>query len=351
MGHRGTLVLAVSTLAADVAVVAGFVWLYTFDNSSVHFLLLVVLPAEAALKFRLAGAVALWAVLTVFYAGREAWGAAHYGYPVSVPSIAFRMGILLMVSLIVGLFAQRLCRRTDQLADALDGLEREERWRTTLIDMLAHDFRSPVGSATSALMTIEQRLGGLSEDAVRSLVSGAVRQNRRALALADDVLAMARAGHDGFELHREDVELTPLFRRVARWLDADDSWVAIGSATDLRAFVDPARLEQIVTNLLSNARKHGRPPVSVDARPLPDRGVEIRVSDHGHGVPADREDGLLGQFASGPRADSVGLGLWLVALLARAHGGDASYATVAGRPTFVVRLPGVAADLVAAAAR
>jgi signal transduction histidine kinase len=340
LGHRSTVVLATATLVADVAVVGGLVWVYAFDNGSAHYLMLFVLPAEAALKFRLAGAVTLWAVMTALYATREAWGVAEYGFAISIPSISYRMGILLIVSLIVGLFAKRLGQRTDELAGALDELEREEQWRSTLIDMLAHDVRSPVGAAMSAAQSIRDRAEELSPDEVRTLLGIAIRQNRRAMALADDLLAMARARHGRLELTRQLVEITPLLERVVGWLGSDDSWLTIDSPSDLHAFVDPARLEQIATNLLSNARKHGRPPVVIEARPWMEQGVQIRVSDTGEGVPESAQDILFTAFTSGPRTDSVGLGLWLVALLAEAHGGHASYTTVDGMPTFVVQLPG-----------
>lgn len=123
-------------------------------------------------------------------------------------------------------------------------------------------------------------------------------------------------------------------------LDEEPTWVTIDSTPDLQATVDPARLEQIVTNLLSNARKHGRPPVSLCARRLGDTGLEVRVSDSGDGVPDEYQDSLFTRFASGPRTDSVGLGLWLVDVMTQAHGGGATYTTVDGRPTFVATLPG-----------
>lgn len=333
-GDRTVLALSVATLVADAAVLVGFVWLFTFDNVSTMFLMLFILPAEAALKFQLRGALGLWGVVTAAYAAREAWGAAQYGFEFSGPSISYRMGILLMISLIVGLFARHLRRRTDEL-------EREKQWHSALIDMLAHDFRAPVGAATSGLLVVARRLDELPPATIRDMVEAAVRQNRRALALADDLLALARAGHGRLELNRQDVEIRPLLDRVVAWLGMTDSEVRIESPQQQRAFVDAARLKQIVTNLLANAHKHGRPPVTVTSFALPDGGIEVRVADSGDGVPDEQHADLFRQFASGPRADSVGLGLWLVATLAEAHDGDVRYVTTEDRPTFIVRIPGV----------
>lgn len=330
---RNVLALSVATLVGDAALLVGYVWLYTFDNESTMFLMLFILPAEAALKFQLRGALGLWGALTAAYVAREAWGAARFGFEFGVPSITYRMGILLVVSLIIGLFARRLRQETDQL-------EREKRWRSAMIDMLAHDFRSPVGSATSALLVVARRLDELPPETVRNMVEAAVRQNRRALALADDVLTMARADHGRLELHRQDVEIGPLLDRVVADLPIPASEVTVESPEDLRAFVDPARLEQVATNLVSNAHRHGRPPITITSTALPDRGVELHVADSGDGVPDEQQGELFRQFSSGPRADSVGLGLWLVAMLAEAHGGEARYLPTRDRPTFVVQLPG-----------
>lgn len=134
--------------------------------------------------------------------------------------------------------------------------------------------------------------------------------------------------------------MAPALQRVVRRLGEDDTWVVVDVPDDLHAVVDPARFEQVATNLLSNARKHGKPPVAVSAQPLGGDGVELHVSDAGDGVPPEYQAGLFTQFSSGPRKDSVGLGLWLVDVLAAAHGGRAVYATVARRPTFTVTMPG-----------
>lgn len=337
---RAAVVLVAATLITDTLVVGGFVWLYSFDATSVHFLLFFVLPAEAALKFHLAGALGVWAGITAIYTLRQLWAEAAYGIPSSTPSIVFRMGILLIVSGILGLFARRLYHRSDELAGTLDRLQREEQWRSALINMLAHDFRSPAASTIATLEMLDQRLDSLTDDEVRSLISAAMRHSRSGMDLADDLLTLARAKQDHLELQRTDVDVAPSLQRMVERMGSDDSWVTIDVPRGFRAQVDPARFEQVVVNLLSNARRHGRPPVTLSARPLGDSGVEVRVSDSGEGVSPEHLEELFTQFASGPRSDSVGLGLWLVDVLATAHGGEATYISADGSPTFIATLPG-----------
>jgi signal transduction histidine kinase len=337
---RGGRWIAALTLIADIVVVAAFVWLYGFDDGSLHFLLFFVLPAEAALKFGMAGAIGAWAACTAVYAARDVWTAAQYGFPVNMPSTAYRMGFLLIVSLVFGSFARRLAARTGELEDAMKRLEAEERWRSALIDMLAHDLRAPVGTATSALETLEQRAEALDSGQIRDIAGRAIRQNKRALALADDILTMARVRHEQLALQREEIALADFVRQVIAEQSADDGEVVdVDVPTGLTVNADARRLEQILSNLLSNARKHGRPPIAVAASTDDDGTVKIQVVDGGEGVPADQQVELFEQFSVGPRRDSVGLGLWVVRTLTEAHGGSVTHSVADGRSTFEVVFP------------
>jgi signal transduction histidine kinase len=336
---RAVRSLGLATLVMDAAMLVAFVWLFAFDETSVHFLLFFVLPAEAALKFRLVGAIGAWLVATGSYIARAVWASAQYGYTVNLPSITFRMGILLLVALVMGLFAQRLSRHSSELRRTLQQLEAEERWRTALIDMLAHDLRSPLTTTSSALDLLQRSSRDALDDEQRlHVLRGASRQNQQALSLTEDLLELARARQGHLELRRSDVNVEEELRRVVEQLADTSDWLSIVVEGADRAHLDPARLRQILTNLLSNARKHGRPPVTVWIRVQPDETL-VRVSDNGPGLTDEERATVFAPLHAGPRADSVGLGLWIVHTLATAHGGTASYTTTDGQPTFEVRLP------------
>jgi signal transduction histidine kinase len=336
--------LGLATLIVDFVIVSGFFGLFVFDDSSVHFLLFFLLPAEAALKFRLVGAVAMWAACTMAYLGRGLVAEAVYDYDLNLPSAAFRMGILLLVALVMGTFARHLEQRASELRLALHRLEGEERWRTALIDMLAHDLRTPIGTASSTLELLAARADSLDGAQTRQLAEAAARQNRRALNLADDLLEMARARQERLVLHRERVRVRgAILTAVEQFSWDDDQQVSVDVDPDIEAYVDPARLGQILVNLLSNARKHGRPPVLVSAN-LEDDDLVVHVSDAGDGLSEEDARTLFEPMSTNPRTDSVGLGLWIVMTLASAHGGRALFETIEGRPTFTVRLPCAAKD-------
>lgn len=96
----------------------------------------------------------------------------------------------------------------------------------------------------------------------------------------------------------------------------------------------------MVTNLVSNAIRYGEPPVTVEVRPA-DSAVEVRVCDHGPGVGENLEPRLFRKFVRGQgRPDrGTGLGLFIVAEMARRQGGDVWYERRAEQTCFGFRLP------------
>jgi signal transduction histidine kinase len=106
---------------------------------------------------------------------------------------------------------------------------------------------------------------------------------------------------------------------------------------------DRARLDQILTNLVSNAIKYGdRRPVDVEVGAR-DGAAVIAVRDRGIGIAPDAQPRLFERFERGENAAGIhglGLGLWIARKMARAHGGDVSAsATAGGGSTFTVVLP------------
>jgi signal transduction histidine kinase len=126
--------------------------------------------------------------------------------------------------------------------------------------------------------------------------------------------------------------------------ERDTANVTVSCSTDLVVRADPSHLSRIIDNYLQNAFKYGEPPVRIEAAKLGDM-VEIRVIDHGTGVPAEFRTKLFEKFA---RADDpstrekkgTGLGLSIVRGLAEANGGQAKYQpNLPHGSRFIVLLP------------
>lgn len=340
--RRDARALALGGLAYDIVLASAFVWLYAFDQISAVWAVLFILPLEGALLFSLQGALGSWAAVTALYAGREVWASHRYGFPVLEESVSFRMGIGLLIALVAGLMARDLLRQRAKVSRALDDLRRVDTLRATLVSTLAHDVRNPLTAIRGALATIRSRRQRMGEREVAQLLEVADHQSERLERLSLGLLELARLERGTLPLDVEDIALRPAVQRAIGFVpNGGTVEVRVPSGMSVRA--DPARLEQVLVNLTSNALDHGEAPFVIEATQS-DGWVTLEVCDRGPGVPADRLGSLFEPFRSGDAGGSVGLGLAIVKGLVEAHGGRVSYRP--NEPTgsrFTIELPAPAA--------
>jgi signal transduction histidine kinase len=241
--------------------------------------------------------------------------------------------VLIPVAAAVGLV---IWSRVQGLREARLELEREHRWRTALMATLAHDVRSPLTTIRGTLEIIGDHDG--LPNHFRPLLAGAERQTARITILSSNLLDMERVEAGRLRLDHEDVVLADLGRQVAELLGGSGIDVLIDADLVVRA--DRVRLEQMLVNLAANAIRHGSPPVLIAAR-ADGESMVICVRDHGDGVPAEDQAQLFERLSSADRSPgSVGLGLWIVKMLAEAHGGSVGYRTASPGAEFTITLPG-----------
>lgn len=114
--------------------------------------------------------------------------------------------------------------------------------------------------------------------------------------------------------------------------------VVVDAPPDTAIRVKQVAVLRALDNLLANALRHGKPPVTLIAR-IKARDLLIDVQDTGHGITPEDARNLLRPFARGNAAragEGTGLGLAIVAQVVRAHGGEIQFHQ--GRATFTVRL-------------
>jgi two-component system sensor histidine kinase KdpD len=150
-------------------------------------------------------------------------------------------------------------------------------------------------------------------------------------------------------------DLTAVAERSLTWLDAvERRRVQLDWPDDVpSALADPALLERVVVNLVSNAVRHAPAgPVRITAGPV-DEQVELRVADHGPGVPDGDRERLFAPFqrlGDAPAGQGVGLGLAVARGLTEAMGGSVqAEETPGGGLTMVVSLASAGAPVLPAA--
>jgi signal transduction histidine kinase len=171
--------------------------------------------------------------------------------------------------------------------------------------------------------------------------------SRTMIRLVDDLLDFSRRDTMRLQLERTRVELAELLRRhVQAWRgQAGGDRLRLEATTRQETFADPARLDQIIRNLISNALNHA-PDGPVMVRLTGDATwVCVEVEDRGPGIPEDELPRIWESFFRGERARNSpnrgsGLGLAVVRQLAELHGGRVEVESQLGEgTTFRVWLP------------
>ena len=237
----------------------------------------------------------------------------------------------------------------EALQQAEEQLREQGRRKDEFLAMLAHELRNPLAPIRNAVQIL--RLTG--EGGRTGMACGIIeRQIGQLVRLVDDLLDVSRISRGKIALQLEAIDL----RDVARLaLDTSQSLLsARGHAVQLslpnepvRVLGDPARLAQVLTNLLNNAAKYTDPGGRVELS-VGHEGAEaiVAVGDNGRGLDAEAQQRVFEMFyqAERDRASSeggLGLGLSLVKSLLELHGGTVR-AQSAGRgqgSVFTVRLP------------
>jgi len=325
-------------LALDAIVVTAFVLLFSFDVAGSQWVIVTFIPIEGAVRFQFRGALTGWVLASVILALLESRIVEQAGFGYRIDSVSFRTGYVLIVATIVGLLTRYLVMERQRTQEFLEEVTRSDAWRQRLVSTLAHDVRSPLMSIIGSAQFLSRLEEPLPRERERHLLQSIADQGQRIQRLSEDLLDLGRQEQGSLRLHPEVFELRLLVDRVTAYLPGDVE-VENRVPDGLTVHADGGRLEQVIYNLATNAQRYGAPPIVIEAAPQP-AGVELTVTDHGAGVPTDARAGLFEPFTSGPRADSIGLGLWIVRTLTEAHGGDVGYEDAPeGGARFRVRLP------------
>jgi PAS domain S-box-containing protein len=229
-------------------------------------------------------------------------------------------------------------------------LREGSRRKDEFIALLAHELRNPLAPIGHALDILRRHADRLHVARATDVIDRQVVQLTR---LVDDLLDVSRITRGKIRIRRERLDLgavvgalledhRPLFAAAGLRLE--------GALPDRPLWVDgdPARLTQMIDNLLQNARKFTDRggAVTVAAEATPDGSAAVRVRDTGIGMDPASVDAMFDAFAQGDTTlahsrGGLGLGLTLVRALAELHGGSVAGASAGpGRGSeFVVRLP------------
>ncbi len=226
---------------------------------------------------------------------------------------------------------------------ALSARQRSEAQARQFVADASHELRTPLATVQGYAELARTRPD--DTEGMRAALAKVESASHRMTDLVEDLLLLARLD-SGRPLERRPVDLTRLVLEAvadARMLAPDHRWRLDLPDEPLAVTGDEQRLHQVVTNLLTNARRHTPPgtAVTVSARP-----GEVCVHDDGPGFPPGLVDTAFERFTRGDDARSrsgepggAGLGLSLVQAVVEAHGGEVALDSRPGDTTVTVRLP------------
>jgi signal transduction histidine kinase len=235
---------------------------------------------------------------------------------------------------------------------AREELHRALQARDEFLSVASHELRTPLTSMKMQIQSTKRRIekgdpSALEPSRIEKLVKQTETQIDRIAHLVDDMLDISRIDTGKLAVHCEPVELSALIQEVVEryrnaWESAD-SQVTVSTSGPIIGNWDPFRIEQVVTNLLTNAIRYGNSkPIQFEVK-LEGNVAVLVVRDHGIGIAKENQDRIFQRFERAIAANEIsglGLGLYIVRQILEMHGGSITVQSEIGQgSTFTVKLP------------
>lgn len=247
-----------------------------------------------------------------------------------------------MFSQLLG-FHLSISDRLELVSSDLRSEQRTSGMREQFIAIVGHDLRNPLASVQAGLLSLGRNP---TEEKRGWIITSMQASVDRMAHLINDLLDFARGRlGDGIRLDLRSHDVSPIISQVIGELVTShpNREVIVRLAADQRVVCDIERISQLASNLVGNALAHGAKdePITVDCRTEADV-LLISVANGGEEIPQSRRDGLFHPFAGSSddtSRDGLGLGLFIVSEIAKAHGGTVGVESTADETRFTFTMP------------
>lgn len=258
-----------------------------------------------------------------------------------------RAGLVLVVLMLaIGLtLVVVLVQRLRAAREEQRRLQELTRSQAEFISVVSHELRTPVAGVLGFLQTTIDHWDDLDEGERLAAVTRAATNARRLQTMTRDVLDIdsIESGRFGYAVQR--VDLAPQLHAAVETAQSQGGGheVVVAPPPAVQVDVDPDRLQQVLSNLLDNARKNAPPSLPIEVQSeLRGSHVQIAVVDRGPGVDPGLVNRIFEKFvrSNGNAVTGTGLGLYIARRIVEAHGGRIWCESTPGdRTAFIVELP------------
>ncbi len=235
--------------------------------------------------------------------------------------------------------------RAQDLAHQVEAVRQSEKLRATLIDAMAHEFKTPLTSIKAATTSLLANPDQPSESAME-LLRVADEEAGHMTALIDNAVEMARLDSGNIVIHPEVSDVGELVREVVATMQTkvDERPIEVLCEETPAVGVDRRLMKLAVKQIVDNALKYSPPGTLVAIRVHNDEGmVAVDVSDHGAGIPVREQTRIFARFYRSPsvqhQVPGSGLGLSIAQGIVQAHHGELTFTSHPGETTFRIVLP------------
>jgi signal transduction histidine kinase len=206
---------------------------------------------------------------------------------------------------------------------------RVENQRSELVASVSHELRTPLTAMVGYLSLLDESGEDFPAEARREMLSEANRQARHMARLVSDLVMLARGNNRQLPLEIAETKVSTLVIGAMRSVQPGKVSIDESFEGDALVRVDPDRVRQALTNLLSNAIRYGGDRVLLTGRSV-GADLLVEIHDNGKGVPTRHETSIWERFERGANrlnagTPGLGIGLAIVQAVAEAHGGRAEY--------------------------
>jgi len=199
------------------------------------------------------------------------------------------------------------------------------------MSIASHELKTPLTSVKASLQLLERMVNkNAGLESAAPFVAKAVKQTNKLTEIISDLLDVTRIQAGKLELYKSDFNLLDMIKESVEqfYFEESEHQLIIDGDPELTIHADSKRIEQVLSNLLTNALKYSaaNAPVNISFQKLDNGLVKVSITDHGIGIPADKINNIFDRFYrvenTSQNFSGVGLGLYISSEIIKRHDGE-----------------------------